>query len=476
MADQKERKNKVVLIITSCGLALLIIGGGVYATQSNDFSRGKISTHNVAKQKKNVKQAKKNNVIDDVIKSVGEKTKDSVDQVADAFTGDTLKSAHAAVAKETDKLVEAASVIAKKPELPTDPIKDMLNKDANSSNAGEQTGGIPEKGSNGNVDTGKPGKPDPIPDPTPDPTSTPKLTVPVFATVHVHSKYDLMTGVTASDSVDGNLTNNVQTSVADLDTSKPGIKVVWYSVTNSQGVTVKRGSAISIINNAPQLNADATKVEVGHDFDPMMGVTASDTEDGDLLSRVQIISNNVKTDMPGVYKVQYRVTDQDGKVAEITRDVTVYAQTPELDVGEADTEIEVGSEFDPMHNIKASDPYDSDLEIKVEGTVDTKNVGTYVLKYSVTNHYGMSTVKTVTYHVIADQPKITGIEDKTISIGDKFDAMEGIKGVSKYGKVDITVDGEVDTKNAGEYLLTYTIKDKYSILTFNRTITVKDKD
>ena len=54
------------------------------------------------------------------------------------------------------------------------------------------------------------------------------------------------------------------------------------------------------------------------------------------------------------------------------------------------TTITVGSKFDPMAGVSATDDIDGDLtdKIKVEGTVDANKVGDYKLVYSVTNSRG----------------------------------------------------------------------------------------
>lgn len=70
--------------------------------------------------------------------------------------------------------------------------------------------------------------------------------------------------------------------------------------------------------------ADDIKIEVGTDFDPMQGVSASDIEDGDLTSSIKIISNDLDTSKVGTYKIMYSVTDSDGNKAEKSRNVKVY--------------------------------------------------------------------------------------------------------------------------------------------------------
>ena len=63
----------------------------------------------------------------------------------------------------------------------------------------------------------------------------------------------------------------------------------------------------------------------GGAFDPEANVSAADAEDGDLSGKVQITSNNVNADVPGVYQVVYSVADILGLTGTHTRTVTVRA-------------------------------------------------------------------------------------------------------------------------------------------------------
>jgi tight adherence protein B len=55
--------------------------------------------------------------------------------------------------------------------------------------------------------------------------------------IKTNEKINLLEGVTASDLVDGDLTNSIKTNIKDLDFSKEGIKRVEYSVSDNAGNT-----------------------------------------------------------------------------------------------------------------------------------------------------------------------------------------------------------------------------------------------
>ena len=65
------------------------------------------------------------------------------------------------------------------------------------------------------------------------------------------------------------------------------------------------------------------------------------------------------------------------------------------------TTITVGSKFDPMAGVCATDDIDGDLtdKIQVKGAVNINKVGDYQLVYSVTNSRGKTTTFTRTVHV-----------------------------------------------------------------------------
>ena len=84
--------------------------------------------------------------------------------------------------------------------------------------------------------------------------------------------------------------------------------------------------------------------------------------------------------------------------------------------GANNVEIEFGSSFDIKAGVTASDEEDNDLtsKIKVEGTVDTNTLGTYTLKYSVTDSDNNTT--TVERKVTVKEKPTTQPEDLVESV------------------------------------------------------------
>lgn len=78
-------------------------------------------------------------------------------------------------------------------------------------------------------------------------------------------------------------------------------------------------------NNAPVINVKDKTIYVGEEFDALSGATsgvATDNEDGDLTSKLEVVSK-VDTTKPGTYEVTYKVADSEGLVTTKTIKVTV---------------------------------------------------------------------------------------------------------------------------------------------------------
>ncbi|MER6971034.1 LamG-like jellyroll fold domain-containing protein [Nocardioides sp. NPDC000445] len=74
----------------------------------------------------------------------------------------------------------------------------------------------------------------------------------------------------------------------------------------------------------------STTIEVGAEFDPLDGVSATDNTDGDLTSAIQV-SGSVDTTKAGAYPLTYTVTDSNGNQAVASRAVVVEEpNVPEL--------------------------------------------------------------------------------------------------------------------------------------------------
>ncbi|MGN4443681.1 M4 family metallopeptidase [Bacillus cereus group sp. MYBK79-1] len=142
----------------------------------------------------------------------------------------------------------------------------------------------------------------------------PTLTVPTAATIHIGDSFDPMAKVLAIDQEDGDLTSKVKVD-GKVDTTKSGTYVLTYTATDSKGheVTAKQTVTVKVReeveNELPILKVPATTtITEGDQFNPMVGVSATDKEDGDLTSKVTYkgIGDTTKA---GTFEIIYSVTD-----------------------------------------------------------------------------------------------------------------------------------------------------------------------
>jgi len=95
---------------------------------------------------------------------------------------------------------------------------------------------------------------------------------------------------------------------------------------NTSDHCVIGGVRLTTNDRKPELNVTSYKVKLGEKIDFMKGVSAFDSEDGDLTSKVEIVSNTYEAGETGRFEVTYRVTDKDGNQSVKTSQITVYEE------------------------------------------------------------------------------------------------------------------------------------------------------
>ncbi|MCL1835405.1 MAG: DUF5011 domain-containing protein [Oscillospiraceae bacterium] len=135
------------------------------------------------------------------------------------------------------------------------------------------------------------------------------------------------------------------------------------------------------------------------------GFTAIDDTDGDITSKVAV-TGTVDVNVPGVYRIEYKVSDAAGNASSATRvvEVTAVDTTPPVLTlkGEQAMRLSQGDKFiEP--GFTAIDNVDGDITYKVAvtGTVNTAAPGVYTLNYSVSDLAGNASSATRTVEVTA---------------------------------------------------------------------------
>lgn len=96
----------------------------------------------------------------------------------------------------------------------------------------------------------------------------------------------------------------------NVNTNIPGSYKVTYSVTDNGGLKSEKTITVTVIKDElPVIVAKDKEIFVGEDINLLDGVSASDKEDGNLINKVKIITNELNNKKTGSYKVVYSVSD-----------------------------------------------------------------------------------------------------------------------------------------------------------------------
>lgn len=305
--------------------------------------------------------------------------------------------------------------------------------------------------------------------------------------------FNPLKGVSAIDKEDGDITKYIKV-IGSVDKNKPDRYELIYTVTDSDGNTTAVRRTVIVnpksleINSMPVINASDKIIKVGDKFDPLVGVSAHDEEDGDITKNIKVIENNVDTNRVGTYIVKYQITDSKGATTTKTICVSVKSNNKPVIHGVNNVKIEEGTTFDPMKGVTAHDKEDGDItkNIKVSGNVDENKQGKYELLYTVTDSDGNITTakRTITVDPKLEETNtmpVINVSDKVIKVGDKFDPLAGVSANDKDDE-DITknvkvIENTVDVKKPGKYKVVYQVTDsKGSTATKTISVTVNPKE
>ena len=149
-------------------------------------------------------------------------------------------------------------------------------------------------------------------------------------------------GATATDNVDGNITDRIAVTNKVTGNMLGTFRLV-YKVEDSSGNQAIAYRAVVVATSCPDNNKpasdgtvkvinyrptitligkNAVTINKGTEYIDL-GATAYDKEDGDITYKLVTDTSNVNINAAGIYKVIYRVTDSGGLTASATRTVTV---------------------------------------------------------------------------------------------------------------------------------------------------------
>ena len=211
--------------------------------------------------------------------------------------------------------------------------------------------------------------------------------------IYIGSSFKSLTGVTAKDNADGNITKWIKV-YGSVNAKKAGKYKLVYTVSDKAKNTTTVTRIITVVDNIKPIISGVrdTQIFIGEKFDPLEGVSAFDNNDGDLTSDIKVVGD-VNVNKAGAYVITYSVSDHAENTVILKRKVTVVDNIKPVLSGIFDIEINYGEKFNPLAGITAFDNNDGDLtkSIRVVGKVDTQTPGSYILTYSVSDKAGNTT-------------------------------------------------------------------------------------
>ena len=302
-------------------------------------------------------------------------------------------------------------------------------------------------------------------------------------TIELGNKFNELDGIKAIDEEDGDITNDIIVVSSNVDVNKEGVYVVTYEIKDKDGGKTRKTIEVTVVkplekeNEAPYINASDRTIKQGESFNPLNGVNAYDTEDGDLTSKIRVIENMVDISVVGKYSVTFEVSDSAGYrvTKEIYINVVPKSNTRPIIYADNIT-VALGEKYNPYAMVSASDKEDGDITGKIIVVYNYVNVykeGIYKVGYKVTDSMGTSASCVIKVKVknFNNGNKVTSTgdvpviycNDISIALDTKFNPLEWVAATDKEdGDITNTVMviyNNVDTSIEGNYHVTYEIID-----------------
>jgi hypothetical protein len=269
-------------------------------------------------------------------------------------------------------------------------------------------------------------------------------------------------GAFAEDVCDSAVSIEVDASAVDMAT--PGTYTVRYIGVDGSGNTGTVTRTVVVADTtAPVITGtglEDVRYVCGRVAEPV--VSAADGCDGPVSVTV---GGAVDINVPGTYTQTFTATDAAGNEAVAARTVTIIlAGAPTITLmGEADLTLECGDSFlDP--GAVGTDACDRPLTVNISGDIPTPlRVGTYERRYYGRDENDLFASATRTVTVVDTRPpdiRLKGLRTIRLECGDTFVDPGATALDDCTGPAAVAVSGNLNTRRAGAYTLTYTAEDQ----------------
>ena len=211
----------------------------------------------------------------------------------------------------------------------------------------------------------------------------------------------LLTGVTATDTQDGDLTGSVMVRSISQLIGGNSAKVSYIVLDSSDNMATASRLVVYSDYTAPRFAVTAPLVyESGNTVVLQDRLFASDVIDGDLSGSIRLSSENLNNYVEGIYDISVMVTNSMGDTAKVVLPVIIRSDTdqdPVLTLTEQLIYLEQGAAFEPgdyldtvRETVESPASHDTG-SVSIRSEVDPQTPGTYRVFYTYENERGRDT-------------------------------------------------------------------------------------
>lgn len=208
----------------------------------------------------------------------------------------------------------------------------------------------------------------------------------------------LLTGLTATDDRDGDLTSEILVGTHSRFISE-GVCDITYLVFDANknvGKFTRRTKYTDYTEPVFSLK-EPLMFKSGDTVSMFTKISLADCLDGDISSKVKIVVNDVDNSKLGTYYVTFEASNSYADVVNRKLPVNIVndtADSPHIELTDYLIYVNVGDTIHPQKYIKSvTDKYDSNIgsdKVEINSMVDTKTPGVHQVAYSYTDSRGLT--------------------------------------------------------------------------------------